>query len=171
MVSAAADVAVIRYCAGATADGANTYNVLDVVLAEGIAAPEPSIERNFFTTSSCGVCGKASLEAVRTVSRWTVAHDPVRLSAATIATLPDRLRAAQRVFDRTGGLHAAALFDADGDLLMNIAKLDTRAQGLLTDAAEKMKLSARGSRAACSCSRSRCRRRRRWPWIWPGRWD
>src|SRR5689334_18386946 len=109
VVSAASDVAAIRYCAGATADGANTYNVLDVVLADGIAAPDPSIERNFFTTSSCGVCGKASLDAVRTVSRWAIDDDPVRLDPATIATLPDRLRAAQRVFDRTGGLHAAAL--------------------------------------------------------------
>ncbi|CAN5340417.1 formate dehydrogenase accessory sulfurtransferase FdhD [soil metagenome] len=118
VVSAASDVAAIRYCAGATVDGANTYNVLDVLLADGMAAPDPSIERNFFTTSSCGVCGKASLEAVRTVSRWVVEHDPVRLSPATIATMPDRLRAAQRVFDRTGGLHAAALFDADGELLV-----------------------------------------------------
>ncbi len=117
VVSTASDVAVIRYCAGATAKGANTYNVLDVALGDGVAVPDPSIERNFFTTSSCGVCGKASLDAVRTVSRWTIANDPVRLSAATIATLPDRLRAAQRVFDRTGGLHAAALFDADGALL------------------------------------------------------
>ena len=117
VVSTASDVAAIRYCAGATAEGGNTYNVLDVVLGDGVAVPDPSIERNFFTTSSCGVCGKASLDAVRTVSRWTIANDPVRLSPATIATLPDRLRAAQRVFDRTGGLHAAALFDADGALL------------------------------------------------------
>jgi FdhD protein len=117
VVSTASDVAAIRYCAGATAEVGNTYNVLDVVLGDGVAAPDPSIERNFFTTSSCGVCGKASLEAVRTVSRWTIANDPVRLSAATIVTLPDRLRAAQRVFDRTGGLHAAALFDADGALV------------------------------------------------------
>ncbi|MCW2550762.1 MAG: formate dehydrogenase family accessory protein FdhD [Mycobacterium sp.] len=118
VVSAASDVAAIRYCAGATADGANTYNVLDVVLGDGIAAPHPSIERNFFTTSSCGVCGKASLDAVRTVSRWAIEHDPLRLSPATIATLPDRLRSAQRVFDRTGGLHAAGLFDGDGELLV-----------------------------------------------------
>ena len=62
------------------------------------------------------MCGKASLEAVRTISRWGVDRDPLRLSAATIATLPDKLRAAQRVFDRTGGLHAAALFDVDGHL-------------------------------------------------------
>ena len=92
VVSAASDVAGIRYCAGATSDGANTYNVLDVLLGDGVAAPHPSIERNFFTTSSCGVCGKASLDAVRTVSRWAIEHDPLRLSAATITTLPDRLR-------------------------------------------------------------------------------
>jgi FdhD protein len=111
------DVAAIRYCAGATADGGNTYNVLDVLLADGVPAPDPSLERNFYTTSSCGLCGKASLDAVRTISRWRVDRDPVRLTPATIATLPDKLRVAQRVFDRTGGLHAAALFDAGGDLL------------------------------------------------------
>jgi FdhD protein len=117
VVSAASDVAAIRYCAGATADGVNTYNVLDVLLDDGVAAPDPSLERNFYTTSSCGLCGKASLEAVRTISKWSVDRDPLRLTAETIATLPEKLRAAQRVFDRTGGLHAAALFDADGDLL------------------------------------------------------
>jgi FdhD protein len=91
--------------------------VLDVLLDDGVAAPDPSLERNFYTTSSCGLCGKASLEAVRTISRWQVDRDPVRLTPATIATLPEKLRAAQRVFDRTGGLHAAGLFDAGGDLL------------------------------------------------------
>ena len=80
--------------------------------------PDPSLERNFYTTSSCGLCGKASLEAVRTISRWRVDRDPLRLNAATIATLPEKLRAAQRVFDRTGGLHAAALFDAERRLVV-----------------------------------------------------
>ena len=117
VVSADSDIAAIRYCAGATADGVNTYNVLDVLLDDGVPAPDPSLERNFYTTSSCGLCGKASLEAVRTISKWRVDRDPLRLNAATIATLPDKLRAAQRVFDRTGGLHAAALFDAGGELL------------------------------------------------------
>lgn len=116
VVASAGDVSAIRYCAGATADGANTYNVLDVLLDAAVAAPDPSLERNFYTTSSCGVCGKASLDAVRTVSRWSVDRDPVRLNAATITTLPDKLRAAQRIFDRTGGLHGAALFDASGEL-------------------------------------------------------
>ncbi|TQR83728.1 formate dehydrogenase accessory sulfurtransferase FdhD [Mycobacterium hodleri] len=116
VVTSAADVTSIRYCAGATVGGANTYNVVDVLLDDAVPAPDASLERNFYTTSSCGVCGKASLDAVRTVSRWSVDADPVRLSATTIATLPDTLRAAQRVFDRTGGLHAAGLFDADGTL-------------------------------------------------------
>ena len=116
VVAADSDIAAIRYCAGATADGGNTYNVLDVLLDDGVAPPDPSLERNFYTTSSCGLCGKASLEAVRTISRWRVDRDPLRLTAATIVTLPEKLRAAQRVFDRTGGLHAAALFDARGDV-------------------------------------------------------
>ena len=116
VVAADSDVAAIRYCAGATADGVNTFNVLDVLLADGVPLPDVSVERNFYTTSSCGLCGKASLEAVRTISRWRVDCDPLRLNAATIATLPEKLRAAQRVFDRTGGLHAAALFDAMGEL-------------------------------------------------------
>jgi FdhD protein len=117
VVSADSDIAAIRYCAGATANGVNTYNVLDVLLDDGVPAPDPSLERNFYTTSSCGLCGKASLEAVRTTSKWHVDRDPLRLNATTIATLPDKLRAAQQVFDRTGGLHAAGLFDADGELL------------------------------------------------------
>ena len=116
VVAAPSDIAAIRYCAGATANGGNTYNVLDVLLAHGVPLPDPSVERNFYTTSSCGVCGKASLEAVRTNTRWPVNHDPLRLTAPTITSLPEKLRAAQRVFDRTGGLHAAALFDASGYL-------------------------------------------------------
>lgn len=117
VVNAADHVAGIRYCAGATADGGNTYNVVDVVLGAGVAAPDPSLERNFYTTSSCGLCGKASLDAARTSAAWSVADDPLTIGPETLAAVPDRLRAAQRVFDRTGGLHAAGLFTADGELL------------------------------------------------------
>ena len=67
--------------------------------------------RNFYTTSSCGLCGKASIEAVETVSAYDVAADEMTMDAATIAGFPDELRAHQAVFDKTGGLHAAALFD------------------------------------------------------------
>lgn len=110
-------VTTIRYCLGTDDEGRNTYNVLDVTLGEGATPPDTSLQRNFYTTSSCGLCGKASLDAVRTSAAWEVRDDPLRTSTETLATLPDRLRDAQRVFERTGGLHAAGLFTADGDLL------------------------------------------------------
>ena len=113
----AEEIAGIRYCAGATEDGTNTYNVVDVLLGPGVAAPDPSLERNFYTTSSCGLCGKASLDAVRTTATWSVREDRLRIDPAVVTALPDRLRGAQRVFERTGGLHAAGLFSADGRLL------------------------------------------------------
>jgi formate dehydrogenase accessory protein FdhD len=73
--------------------------------------------RSFLTTSACGVCGKDSIEAIRVRSAFDVAADPVRVSPAVLAALPGRLRDAQRVFNRTGGLHAAGLFTSDGTLL------------------------------------------------------
>ncbi|UFS58075.1 formate dehydrogenase accessory sulfurtransferase FdhD [Subtercola endophyticus] len=108
-----------RYCAGTNDDGESTYNVLDVTLGAGVAAPDPSLERNFYTTSSCGLCGKASIDAVRTHTRYTVHDDPLQISAELLATFPDKLRAEQDAFDKTGGLHAAALFDGTtGELLV-----------------------------------------------------
>ncbi|MBZ4487969.1 formate dehydrogenase accessory sulfurtransferase FdhD [Microbacterium sp. cx-55] len=108
------------HCGGPGTGGVeNTYNVLDVTLAPGVAPPAPEATRNFFTTSSCGVCGKASIEAIETVSRYDVAGDDSTVDAALVATFPDRLRAEQAVFAKTGGLHAAALFDAaTGELLV-----------------------------------------------------
>lgn len=107
------------YCAGAVGDEGNTYNVLDLTLAPGVAPPDPSIERNFYTTSSCGVCGKASIEAVSTTSHFEVAHDPLVIEAAMLAGFPDVLLAGQAVFGRTGGLHAAALFNGTtGEMLV-----------------------------------------------------
>jgi FdhD protein len=117
VISSAEHLQGIRYCAGAVAGDLNTYNVLDVDLADGVPPPDPSLERSFYTTSSCGLCGKASLDAVRTAARWSVAEDPVNVSPALLSSLPDRLREAQRVFEKTGGLHAAGLFDATGELL------------------------------------------------------
>ncbi len=119
VISGGEQVRAIRYCAGATSEGENTFNVLDVSLARGVPAPDPSLERNFYMTSSCGLCGKASIDAVRTLSSHHVAHDPVTISAELLATFPDRLRAGQDAFEKTGGLHAAALFDATtGELLV-----------------------------------------------------
>jgi FdhD protein len=114
VITAAADVASARWCDSVDESGANTYNVLDVALAPGVAPPEAGVERNFYTTSSCGVCGKASLDAVKLRSRFPPAGDPVRVADTTLYGLPDALRTAQRLFDSTGGLHAAGLFTADG---------------------------------------------------------
>ena len=117
VLGAADELASVVYCAGATVDGSNTYNVVDVRLAPGVVVPDITLERNVYTTSSCGLCGKASLDAVRTTARWPLSAPPVRLDTGLLAVLPDRLRAAQAVFDRTGGLHAAALFTAQGELV------------------------------------------------------
>ncbi|MFK0173000.1 formate dehydrogenase accessory sulfurtransferase FdhD [Streptomyces sp. NPDC090306] len=118
VLGGAADLQNIVYCAGATVDGSNSYNVVDVRTSPDVVMPDITLERNVYTTSSCGLCGKASLDAVRTTARWPVADvPPLRLEPALLSSLPDRLREAQRVFDRTGGLHAAALFSEDGELL------------------------------------------------------
>jgi FdhD protein len=118
VLAAADEVANVVYCAGATADGANTYNVVDVTLAPGVPMPAISLERNVYTSSSCGLCGKASLDAVRTATRLPIAAGGgPRVTPEVLAALPGRLRAGQAVFDRTGGLHAAGLFSAEGELL------------------------------------------------------
>jgi FdhD protein len=111
VISRGEHFASARYCAGVNHDGMNTYNVMDVTLAPGVPPPDPSLERSFYTTSSCGLCGKASIDAVRTRSAYDVRGDAVRVDAGLLATFPEKLRAQQAVFDKTGGLHAAALFD------------------------------------------------------------
>jgi FdhD protein len=117
VINSGDDVASARYCDGVDDNGLNTYNVLDITLTEGIPPPQPGVERNFYTTSSCGVCGKASLDAVRLATVHSPAEDTTTVHVDVLATLPDRLRQSQKVFDSTGGLHAAALFDQNGQLL------------------------------------------------------
>jgi FdhD protein len=112
------DIRDARYCDSRDDEGRNTYNVLDVGLAPGVPPPVTGVERNFYTTSSCGVCGKASLDAVRLKTRYSPADDQVRVPYDVLAGLPDALRARQQVFDRTGGLHAAGLFTSTGELLV-----------------------------------------------------
>ncbi|WP_119730664.1 formate dehydrogenase accessory sulfurtransferase FdhD [Thermomonospora amylolytica] len=112
VITGPGDVRAMRYCADTV-----EQNVLDVTLAAGVAPPDALAARAFQTTSACGVCGKQSIEALRTFARYDLAADAVRVDPRVLAGLPDRLRAAQRVFDRTGGLHAAGLFDASGELL------------------------------------------------------
>src|SRR5579884_1163110 len=102
-------VATVRSC--------GTGNVACVELLPGVAVDLTRLERHFYTASSCGVCGKASLEAVRVCSPHRPSEGWPVVEAAVIHRLPDTLRAEQAVFDRTGGLHAAALFDIHGNLL------------------------------------------------------
>jgi FdhD protein len=109
-----ADVVTAQLCAGS--DQPNTYNVVDVTLASHVRRPDTDVARNFYTTSSCGVCGKASIDSVRTRSAFDVSGDALTVPAAMLGELPHRLRAAQKTFDLTGGLHAAGLFTAGGDL-------------------------------------------------------
>ncbi|MFC7529052.1 formate dehydrogenase accessory sulfurtransferase FdhD [Actinoplanes sp. GCM10030250] len=109
------DVVTAQLCAGT--DAPNTYNVVDIVLDPAVPPPVTDPSRNFYTTSSCGVCGKASIDAVRTRSPFDITTDPMEVPAQILAGLPAKLRARQRTFDRTGGLHAAGLFTATGDLL------------------------------------------------------
>ncbi len=93
-------------------------NVICVSLTEQAVPVVSKIDRNFYTTSSCGVCGKASIEAVRTACNVPDTFDNFRFPASLLVTLPDALRKSQDVFQRTGGLHACALFDTDGQIVM-----------------------------------------------------
>jgi len=114
LITGAADVATISYCPG---PDAQAFNVLDVAFTPGVRPPADNAARPFLTTSSCGLCGKASIDDVRSKSVYDVRADPMRLPASVLCALPERLRAAQKVFERTGGLHAAGVFDGDGTLL------------------------------------------------------
>ena len=110
VIRTAGDIALARYCAGSGADGINTYNVLDVTLAADVPTPDPGLQRNVLTSSACGICGATSIETVRTQSRYPL--DPgVRVPNRLIPAAQQRLRAEQRVFAQTGGLHAAGLLD------------------------------------------------------------
>jgi FdhD protein len=107
------DVEAVRFCA--PEGQVQEFNVLTVDLRPGVPLPDPSLDRLAVTSSSCGVCGKASIEAV-TVACPTMAGDGLAVPTAALAAIPDRVRAAQRVFEQTGGLHAAAVCGPEGDV-------------------------------------------------------
>lgn len=105
-----ADIAEIGYGPGVDAAGQASYNIVDVRLADGVAPPAPEDARKIYTSSSCGICGTSSIEGVTKKSRYPVASDNACIDLASLLALPDRLRAEQELFRRTGGVHAAALF-------------------------------------------------------------
>jgi FdhD protein len=128
IVAGAADIGSIRICDGqrcahdhgAHDHGANDDefgNIADVTLRPGLTF-QRDLRRGFLTSSACGVCGKAAIEDLRVPGIFDLSNDPVLVTAQVLAGLPDTLRHAQRVFERTGGLHAAGLFSAEGELLV-----------------------------------------------------
>ncbi len=106
----------ITYCVDPEVDAEQRYNIVNVELRAETLPPLATLDRHFLTTSACGVCGKASLDALHLRGLTAVPPGPI-IDAALITSLPERLRAAQGLFDMTGGLHAAGLFDAAGNLL------------------------------------------------------
>jgi len=116
VVSHADHLPAMIVCAG-DEPGASSYNVIDVTLGPGAVPPDPTMERHVYTTSSCGICGTASIEAVRKASAHPLPESRTPIGREVLLALPARLRRAQPLFERTGGVHAAGLFDAAGELL------------------------------------------------------
>jgi len=116
VISSRDDICRISYCVEPDVDGEQRYNIVNVELRDGLSVDLQPLERHFFTTSACGVCGKASLEALRSRS-YSVIPEGQEVTAEVIYSLSEQLRSAQRVFSTTGGLHAAGLFNIQGQLL------------------------------------------------------
>jgi FdhD protein len=93
-------------------------NNVIVTLSDTFVPTLNALERNFYTTSSCGVCGKASIDAIKTVSPYQDQFDEIRLNKEVLFTLSEKIAGQQNIFERTGGLHASSLFDLDGNFLM-----------------------------------------------------
>jgi FdhD protein len=115
IVDSADDIQKISYCVDSDLDTEQRYNIVNVELRGGREFDLRPLERHFYTTSACGVCGKASLEQLELRGCPVMPSGP-EVSAEIINTLPEKLREAQGLFDATGGLHAAALFDNKGEL-------------------------------------------------------
>lgn len=101
----------LRFCAGEDENGVQTFNVVEAQLRPDVVLPDTG--RHVYTSSSCGICGTDSIEAVRKSSHFSPADDTLTVPVRTLASLPDMLREAQAVFEATGGVHAAGLFSID----------------------------------------------------------
>lgn len=115
IISSPDEVYKIQYCTELNSIE-NKENIVRVELKPEVIIDFGILQRNFYTTSSCGVCGKESIEAIRTVCQFRANNRELRIEKNVIIGLPDKLRAKQNVFEHTGGLHACALFDLDGNL-------------------------------------------------------
>jgi FdhD protein len=117
VISSNEQLTSMRFCAGTDEQGHQTFNVIDAELSADTAPPDTNLERHVYTSSSCGICGTASIEAVHKAAHFGHLDDDTIWPAPLVGSLPDRLRQHQKIFDRTGGVHAAGLFDARGELL------------------------------------------------------
>ncbi len=117
IVSSQDDIKKISYCVDPDVDAEQQYNIVNVELRGTREYDLRPLERHFYTTSACGVCGKASLEQLELRGCPIIPPGP-EVSAETVYSLPEKLRAEQGLFEATGGLHAAALFDAEGELVV-----------------------------------------------------
>ncbi|MDF5708951.1 MAG: formate dehydrogenase accessory sulfurtransferase FdhD [Nostoc sp. S4] len=116
VVSRRKDIQRISYCVDESIDGEQRHNIVNVELRHGLIPDLQPLERHFYTSSACGVCGKASLEALH-LRGCPVIPAGLTVTPEIIYSLPQQLRAAQGIFTATGGLHAAATFDLQGQLL------------------------------------------------------
>ena len=116
IVSSQEDISKISYCVDPDVDAEQQYNIVNVELRGAREYDLRPLERHFYTTSACGVCGKASLEQLELRGCPVIPPGP-EVAPETLYSLPEKLRAAQGLFEATGGLHAAALFDAEGELV------------------------------------------------------
>jgi FdhD protein len=117
IIQGPADIQLIRYCTEANSIE-NKENIVRVELKEHVAVDLERLQRNFYTTSSCGVCGKESIDAVKTICPFPKIACSLHVSKDTIIRLPKILRKQQSVFEYTGGIHAAALFTHSGELML-----------------------------------------------------
>ncbi len=109
--------AILRNAGQIAAITTDDRGSVDVRLRDGVQIDTEAVARNFYVTSSCGVCGKASIDALRASGCRSLAEDSLDVEAHILSSLPEKLRESQAVFDYTGGLHAAGLFRATGELV------------------------------------------------------
>lgn len=116
IIQSGADIDSFEYC-GTVAEGESTSNQLRVNLSPSVEIDMSKLQRHFYTTSSCGVCGKASLDAIEAQDVSPITNNELTVAASLVRKLPDLLRQQQDIFGSTGGLHAAGLFSRDGQLI------------------------------------------------------
>ncbi len=116
IIEAREEIEAISYCTDPDEDPEQLYNIVNVRLRAGQLPDLTQLDRHFYTASACGICGKATLDALKLRSQPSIGAGPQVISSI-LEALPGKLRKAQGIFEKTGGLHAAALFTAQGDLL------------------------------------------------------